>query len=369
MSGICTIYEWISVMEQISPAIASLGLKKTLSDERLNADAFNFANDQAHRKAIASAFQNISTYEGYHSSAIALLGTQLFGRQTDGAYGELFVYDWLVRTRLPATMQITLTAKDVLCGNGSELDGVFDLHGNKIYFDVKSFGLSQRIVEALKKRLEALLPERTVFVEESWDVPVTTLQELASKARRIAQSLQTRNCYRDGRILIRVAPKKPVSTSSRELDPYLLAEQNATYPLRYAHKFTRSAPFILIFVIHPWLGGLDLHHDFADYGSIFTRSLARRVFMQFRADAEPVQTLARQVLDSTSIAESTRLLSGLLFLNAWPEKSATTTDAPPSWFYANPRAVHPIDAHRFLSAIQGSGVGPLSVDDFRNDVY
>jgi hypothetical protein len=366
VSKLLTTHDWISSVEQLSTAIKVFDLKKVVPKANLETDAFNFANDPAHLQTIASAFQNISNYAGYRTNAIKQLGAQLFGRQTGGAFGELFVYDWLVRAGLQAEMQIQLPARDVLCGNGSELDGVFDLYGSQIYFDIKSFGMTQKVVETLKSKLEDQLPGMTVHIEESWDLPIKTFQDMIAKAPLIATTLKEINLYREGLVSIRAEPKKPVSISSRTSDPYLLAQENATYPLRYAHKFTRNEPFILIFVIHPWLGGLDLSHNFANGTSIFTRSLARRAFLQFRTDVRPIRTLASQVLDSTTIANSSCLLSGLLFLNSWPQD---TNNELSSWFYANPLAKHSINMRHLYSALQESQVQLPSIEGFQHDIY
>jgi hypothetical protein len=264
MSRLRTTHEWICSIEPLSDVVASLDLRKTIKDASLKADAFNFANDKEHRVAIASAFQNLSSWNGYRDSAVSQLAAQLFGRQTGGAFGELFVYDWLVRAKLPANMQIQRSSQEVLCGNGSELDGSFDFYWDKVFFDVKSFGLQQRVVDALKKRLEEFLPDMTVHITESWDVSVETFEQLVTQAQRVAACLHKDGMYREGPVVIRVEAKKQVSISSRVLNPYLLAQENAAYPLRYAHKFTRNDPFILVFVVHPWLGGLDLQNDFSD---------------------------------------------------------------------------------------------------------
>ena len=77
-------------------------------------------------------------------------------------------------------------------------------------------------------------------------------------------------------------------------DPYRLALENAEYAFRYAKQFPRHKPFLLIFVIHPWLGGLQLHGNFDGFVDKFTRALARRTFMQFRDDSAPLFGITRR---------------------------------------------------------------------------
>ena len=97
--------------------------------------------------------------------------------------------------------------------------------------------------------------------------------------------------------------------------------------------------------------------------------MSRRAFLEFDSNVELVKNKSPQVSDLISIAEASRLLSGILFLNAWPDKLESSENRAPSWFYANPRATHPIDIDNFQSDLRMANVHGLKIDDFKFDNY
>ena len=243
-----TVHEWIKSIEQLSDFVLSLNLRNEIPDKPLNADAYNFANNKIHQELIAQALQNCSEFSDFNHDPVKTLTKQLFSSEVVGAFGELFVYNWLVKARLSPKMQVYQTAQDVLCGNGSELDGVFRIGSKEIYFDVKSFGLTEKVVKELKNKLEKILTGKIVSIEGTWDVSVEDLSKMMSKAElgSIVSALQSGQVITKPPLTIRAQEKKEQSVylSSRTSNPYELAQQNANYPLKYAHKFTRKSPFI-----------------------------------------------------------------------------------------------------------------------------
>jgi hypothetical protein len=227
-----------------------------------------------------------------------------------------------------------MNATEVLASNGSILDGKITHCG--IYFDVKAFGSNGRLANRLKERLEREIVDEQVLVENSWDLSFELFEELIRSASNLAAELTQKRLVRRDRLHIRLEPKKRVTVSGRDVDPYRLAEENALFPFRDAKQFTRSNPFLLILVAHPWFDAGSLHGDFAGAGTTFTRSLARRAFMQFSNDATPLGSVCRGVSDDMTLADASRLLSGLFFVNVWP------LEIMPSWLYSNPRAMHRI---------------------------
>jgi hypothetical protein len=140
---------------------------------------------------------------------------------------------------------------------------------------------------------------------------------------------------------IRLVPKSPLTISMRGAEPYSLAKENALYPFRDAKQFTRHAPFVLLFVVHPWFNALSIHSDFAGVDTAFTRSLARRAFMQFSKDQSPLQSVCGGVAPNLTMADASRLLSAIFFVNVWPLDADPSIDyIMPSWLYINPRATH-----------------------------
>jgi hypothetical protein len=114
-----------------------------------------------------------------------------------------------------------------------------------------------------------------------------------------------------GRLRIRLEAEKPVTVTSRQVNPYCLARENAFLPYKDAQQFTRNKPFILIFVVHPWFNAGSIGVEPAGADTAFTRSLARRAFMQFSTDSTLLNTICDNVPSDVTLAEASRLLSAI----------------------------------------------------------
>ena len=149
-------------------------------------------------------------------------------------------------------------------------------------------------------------------------------------------------------MLIRLAPKAPLTISMHGRNPYYLAKENALYPFRYAKQFTRNTPFILIFVVHSWFNALSIRNDFAGEDTKLTRSLARRAFMQFSNDPRSIQTVCGGAVANVTMAEASRLLSAIFFVNVWPSDTGPQHQLPHAFMALHQPASHtPVDAMAF----------------------
>jgi hypothetical protein len=220
----------------------------------------------------------------------------------------------------------------------------------------------------LKERLEENILDEQVLVEESWDLSFEAFSQLIRSASDIATELRQKRMVQKGRLRIRLAPKQQVTVSMRGPEPYLLAKENALYPFRYAKQFTRNTPFILILVVHPWFNALSINNDFAGMDTAFTRSLARRAFMQFSNDLTPLDCIAQGVSPGLTLADASRLLSAIFFVNVWPlEADPTITRPLPLWLYLNPRATNCL-RNGSVNLIRANNPR-THIDDFADDDY
>jgi hypothetical protein len=232
----------------------------------------------------------------------------LLGGNTYGRFAELAAYEWLMQC-VPIETQVPMAAGDVLSANGSTLDGKFKAAG--VYFDAKAFGFNGFMVKRLREKLEAFFPKEQVLIDESWDLSMDEFHDLLGRARDLATELKKDRVLHIGRMQIRVAAKSPVTVSSHERNRYYLAQQNARFPFKNSHQFTRKAPFVLIFIVHPWFNGLTIHNDFAGEDTKFTRALTRRAFMQFSNDQTKLETVCGGVDASVTMADACKLLSAI----------------------------------------------------------
>jgi hypothetical protein len=288
---------------------------------------------------------------------------ELTFRNTYGAFSELVAYKWLNDAKIDFTPQVLMTASDVLNPNGSIIDGQMILAKNKpVSFDIKGFGFHAHKIKILQQRLQEAFNGKSVLIEGTWDVSIEALQELLDYDgfSKLVEDLQSAAVVRRGRLEFRTQDRRPVTVSSHSSDPLVLANENKTYPLRFAGQYTRNGPFMLVFVIHPWFSQGELHQNFAGFVDTFTKELAKLAFLSFRNDST--------LVEGVQTSDVAKLLSGLVFLNGWP---ADGTDAqrprPFCRIYLNPIAAHPLTRSDF-SSIEDTFGHDVVVDEIADDV-
>jgi hypothetical protein len=277
--------------------------------------------------------------------------------QTYGTFSELAAYGLLLDSGIPFKMQVPMRGTAILNPNGSDLDGVLKI-STPVYFDVKAFGLHEYLAEELSEKLSTIFPSDFVSIGGSVDVGVSALSDLLSKDfKPLAAELTSVRKATRGALEIRLEPQNRVQFVTNFANPYELAKNHADYAFRFAKQFVRRRPFILVFVIHPWLGGFRLCTNFSNETETFMRSFARRTFMQFRSDRSKVLGVTR--------AAASRLLSGIMFVDA---RQKPSSEKPRNHaFFLNPHAKHPVpmlNHHRLVMNIPD-----MSFDNFEHDTY
>lgn len=359
-----TCHQWIAQLTAQSTAIAAMQLNLRIKNTDLDTDAFNLANDPEHTDLVIRAVEALLMMQASTEQDASTLLTDIICRDTYGKFAELAAYDWLMRCRLKITTQIKMAPSDILGANDAIIDGLVDHCG--FYFDAKAFGFHGHLAKRLKERLESELPGESVSLEESWDLSIDLFSRLIKDARNIAHELKTKRFKQIGPLRIQARAPAPVNVSSRIISPYLLAKENASYPFRSANQFTRNAPFILIFVIHPWFNDGAIFSNFAGNDVAFARAFARRAFMQFTHDPGPLNAVCNEVGSDVTFSEAARLLSAIIFINAWPSGHKLDHEIMPSAVYLNPRASHPLGYRVDLFR----SINPnILIEDFANDDY
>jgi hypothetical protein len=359
-----TRHQWIEQLAAQRAIIAGMQLDRLIADRDLDTDAFNLANDPAHTALIGRAVEALVTTGASTTSDASTLLSDIIARDTYGKFSELAAYDWLMRSQLKITTQIKMPPMEILGANAAIIDGLVD-HCN-LYFDIKAFGLRGHLAKRLKERLEEELPGECVYLEESWDLSVDLFGQLIQDARNIAVELKDKRFKMINNMRIQVKAPEPINVSGRIVSPYLLAQENATYPFRSANQFTRNAAFISIFVIHPWFNDNAIFTNFAGTDIAFARAFARRAFMQFSHDAQALDTVCKQVGPDINISDAAKLLSAIIFINAWPADNPLDHNIMPSAIYVNPRAVHQLG---YRVGLFRSNNPNILIEDFAYDDY
>ncbi|MEF2553351.1 hypothetical protein VQ042_18625 [Aurantimonas sp. A2-1-M11] len=356
-----TRHEWLGALEGRSTFVAGLDLKKTAANDvykaagqkaSINKDAFNLANSDEHNDVVAATINGLAA-RGSDPKDLGKLVLDLTSRNTYGTFCELSAYGFLLQGGHDFDIQMPMTGADILNPNGAALDGVIRLP-QEVVFDIKAFGFHEHLVARLTERLSQDLVPDIVLAQDSWDVPVSELFALLSaQYSPLLQELKANRSALRGAIRFEVRPPARVQMTARELDPEKLAAENAEYAFNYAKQFARHKPFILIFVIHPWVSGA-LHQNFTGYVDQFTAAFARRTFCQFETDVRPVFGL--------TMGKAASLLSGILFVNAWAGNPPS--ELPLHRLFLNPNAVNPLDpsAVSALTAPYGPDMAVVRTD-------
>ena len=317
-----TRFEWIDLLAAYSPVVARLQLKTQLGDDvysvsgqpATNADAFNFSNSKEHSKAIAHVLEELAK-SGVDDTLISKFVTDLTTRNMWGTFCELSAYDFLQSGGHNFEIQIPVTGADILNPNGSDLDGLLHLGEEKVFFDAKAFGFTEHLVKLLVDRLMIDLSPLFVKAQGSLDVSVNMLNELLSINYGALKSELTKSHQATrGTIVFTTHQPSTVQVSSRTVVASSLANENKDYVFRFAKRFARHSPFFLFFTIHPWVGSIRLHNNFANEVDNFTSEFARLTFTAHASDTSPVFDITR--------AAAADLLTGIVFINAWQGEPA-----------------------------------------------
>jgi hypothetical protein len=292
---------------------------------------------------------------------------RLVYRGTCGAFAELAAYSWIARCNMCFTPQVQLRSGLVLGRDGSTLDGV--THSG-LYFDIKAFGFHTNLVNRLRKRIQEFFQDEQVLISESWDLSLESLESMFASINAIAEELRSRRFFRYDQMEIRLQPMRRVTVTSRVVQPYKLAQENSLFVFSDAQQFTIDAPFAIIFVIHPWITGGESYGNVFGEDTILTRSLARRAFFQYSADTSPLNSICSRVVPNTTLADASRQLSAICFVNAWPrnESDEPLRHRAPTWIYLNPRAKYPVPFD-FVDLARSQNEHGTHMDDFAYDDY
>jgi hypothetical protein len=262
--GIVSSHQWIDELVKLDPFINTLNLKNgrdTIYASQSGGqtvfhdhDAYNLSNSSPHNELIVQAVSDLRARTT--DIVIRNLLGEVTSRNTYGAFSEVAGYKWLADAGVDFTPQVPMTASDVLNPQGSTLDGIMTLPGNKkVFFDIKGFGFQAHKIKILHDRLERSIVGKSVLIEGAWDVSIEALQELLDHQgfSALVADLKSGNVVRRGVLEFRIQEPRPVTIEMHSSDPVSLAHENREYPLRFAGQFARNAPFMLFFVIglHP----------------------------------------------------------------------------------------------------------------------
>lgn len=298
----------------------------------------------------------------------------------DGAYAELVAFDFLNSNQDyldgPISLSKDVPASETLASSlgmaNVNLDGFYEGFG--VSFDVKALGDKSRdILNGIIKEVKTNLGIAAVVIspEHPLDLDYTVFQEnrkaiLTELETGINVAGQTKFVKSQAvpELAFRLMWGGGVLSTISTYDPYAHAQNHHELFFTYAKKFSRNSPTLIVSVVFPWFS--EQVTSSVGASEIFYRSLCRRFFCQYANDASPANSKLKKFQGSETLAEVTKKLSGVLFLE---DKSLTSSTVAAqnveAFAYLNPNATHKIGRH-FSTYLTTLG---FSVDDFANDNY
>jgi hypothetical protein len=298
--------------------------------------------------------------------------TNLQTSKWEGAYAELIALDYLnyhlkiknniadlpIRINKPVNSNVSLKKlfdEDKTKKNG-DVDGYYKY--SDIYYDVK-------ILSSYKNNILANLYDdlrrehKNVYFQDNCNYNFD-FNEIKKKRKEIIEELNLAIINNVDKFssktikglcfeIIRNICVRPLIT-----DPFNYAEKHYKMFLQksYVQKFLDSRPFFIICVSCPWFDTPINISDFAHLNKIFYRSVARRVFCQYKNLNVKYNDFLKEKFKETcsdnniSAFEVSKKLSGILFLedlSTLNQNININSINVKGYFYLNPNADNPLN--------------------------
>lgn len=312
------------------------------------------------------AEQKGADYELWKKTIFDVLNKIGVNKLSDGAWAELcaiqsFIpmvsdYGYSLRCEIDVDAKQTLGKEHEKSGTNYDL-GIDD----NLLIDVKILGdktlrlIQEKADKAIKnKNLKAsFLPQ----IDHDID-----FEEITKNLQRIQQEidymLDSQETYMQSKILpalsYRIIWESGILSSISSHSPYAYAEQNHHLIFKHFSKLHRKKPTILVYVVFPWFSDRQVSFGFQGDDSVIFRSMARRIFMQYKNKKNP---------DYPHLPKNaTSYLSGIIFI----KDGSIKNEKNKLFMYMNPNAKNKVKGF-MLDCLKYFANG--SFDDFSGDNY
>lgn len=292
----------------------------------------------------------------------------------EGAYAELAGLDFLLSCQdysSDVNLDVTLPAKDSIAAEFGKQNTNLDvcLIEFETYLDIKCLSDKSRTIldgitsDAIK---QANATDMMILPEYPLDMNYETfakarqnlVNELSSHLSADQKSKYFKSSVVD-QLTYRILRDSGVAMAASECDPYNQAENHHNLIFQHVKKLLKQKPTLLLYVHFPWFS--EQHLSAFDSDQIFYRSVARRFFCQYAKDDRPLSSLVKGCIGEISIAETTKHLSGILFIN----DLSIEKDEIKGFAYLNPNGTNKV-SRRFRELLGSLG---CTMDDFEHDNY
>lgn len=301
-------------------------------------------------------------------------------RNNSGKIYENLFYTWLYDKGISFKEQVNVPKNDCLkAKEGYSSDGRI---AGDLYFDVKSFGMNEKLVVTLKQKLQKVYPNDLITIHGNKDIDISIYEKLIRDVNSIVENLKETSDQKkdsvkyeieDGEIVIhryidfldeekRKNTKCQSITEISEMDFTRWAENNETYPLKHGAQFIKNHPFILVYPFKKYEFALHINDDKDAFWAF--RFLARRLFLNSgKKQTDLLSDYDKNADENISVSDAVSHLSGILF---WNIDAEWDYDNNQMWLYCNPNAVNKIPNYMIHSNFRNMG---CCVDTFEYDNY
>lgn len=303
-----------------------------------------------------------------------------------GKIYELLTYSYLRELCIPFTTHVKIDkahcfkASNDYIGDGKITFG-FSNHiedeESAIFFEIKSFGISEPLIIKLKQKIQEKMPEYYIITEGSLDSSTIELQKTAlEKLSDICEALKNSHLFngvllytlKELNISIRAIPFTLLNQSGTYVggisvfNGYKWAKENETYFIRHCSQLCKDNPFIIICPFDEHFAP-TFATNLSDHNIISFRSLSRRIFMNLLNNKENLCAYDPKAQKNITVSDAIRKISAIWFVDINKSHEYNNNS---SWAFINPNADNPIPRYQIDQLFHNNGV---YFDDFIHDNY
>jgi len=203
--------------------------------------------------------------------------------------------------------------------------------GDNLLLDVKIFAdkdvrIIQEWCDELTKNTDV-----TILPEISYPLEIDTItNNVQGIKNEIKEAVNSEKLVYQSKILdvlsYKIQKGSGILMATSIFDPYLFAKNEHQLVFKHFNKLHTKIPTVLVYVLHPWFSIGSLTSGFEDSQDVAFRSIARRLFMQYKnKKIENFNHLPKN---------ATQYLSGIIFI----VDKFVKNEKNQVFFYTNPNA-------------------------------
>ena len=315
-SKMSTRIDLANELVRLEPSLRSSGIQD-LRDIAIDLDTpntYNIANTQKLRAEVATVLSRLMSTGAISAADAGNMFKGLTEENTSvGFLSQIQCYAYFFKRQIQFRAEVS--SSNTLRQKCITLDGRFDLEGQAVYFEIKSFGFEPELRETFRRKLENSLPGSTISIDGTGNLNADEIQsEALTQIDCITSSLQTKNFYKIPSLGWTIRKKKKetgVTISEHEYNPEKFIEENKHVPLRFGSQFTTDTPFILLIVAPSGVGSSPIKANIFGFSEDVIKGISRHVFETAINDQSNLANFDKKAPNGLTVERAVRRLSAL----------------------------------------------------------